>query len=59
LTIWRARVLERPPADHAAERLVVPAGEGHVEALEVQAPGGRRQETAAFLRGAGRWLVDQ
>ena len=59
LTIWRARVLETPAAEGAAERLVVPAGEGHVEALEVQAPGGRRQETAAFLRGAGRWLVDQ
>jgi methionyl-tRNA formyltransferase len=62
LTIWRARALsEAPdPAETAeADRLVIRAGEGWVEMLEVQAPGGRRMPAAEFLRGAGRWLTQK
>lgn len=60
LIVWRAAALDRPPEDKGSEssdRLVVPTGEGYVEILELQLPGGRRQATATFLRGAGRWLT--
>jgi methionyl-tRNA formyltransferase len=56
LVIWRARALAATPDVPAPDRLVLPAGRGWVEVLELQAPGGRRLPTAAFLRGAGRWL---
>jgi methionyl-tRNA formyltransferase len=55
LIVWRARPLADAPDD--GERLIVPSGDGFLEILELQAPGGRRQDTAAFLRGAGRWLT--
>jgi len=55
--IWRAAALAEPPDAAEGDRLVVPAGRGCVEILELQAPGGRRQSTASFLRGAGRWLT--
>jgi methionyl-tRNA formyltransferase len=55
--IWRAAALEEPPDSTDSDRLVVPAGRGCVEILELQAPGGKRQSTATFLRGAGRWLT--
>ncbi len=55
--VWRAATLEEPPDSAEGDRLVVPAGRGCVEILELQAPGGRRQSTATFLRGAGRWLT--
>jgi len=59
LTIWRARVCDELPDDGSSDRLLLKAGEGHVEVLELQAPGGRRQEAASYLRGAGRWLADR
>jgi len=55
--VWRALALADAPESAADDRLVVPAGCGWVEILEVQAPGGRRQSAATFLRGAGRWLT--
>ena len=58
LIVWRARALPAPP-DGDAERLVVAAGEGWVEILELQAPGKRRVTIAEYLRGAGRWLGDR
>jgi methionyl-tRNA formyltransferase len=58
LTIWRARALTEAPEPAAGDdRLVIRAGEGWVEILEVQAAGGRRLSAAQFLRGAGRWLT--
>jgi methionyl-tRNA formyltransferase len=62
LTVWRARALSEAPepapnAAHTLDRLIVPAAEGWVELLEVQAPGGRRLPAADYLRGAGRWLT--
>lgn len=56
LTVWRARALDEAPADLEG-RLVVPAADGWVEVLELQAPGGRRMTTAEYARGAGRWLA--
>jgi methionyl-tRNA formyltransferase len=56
LTVWRARALSGLPRESDDGRLVLPTGDGWLEILELQAPGGRRQETSAFLRGAGRWL---
>jgi methionyl-tRNA formyltransferase len=57
LILWRARALGEPPSDDQTDRLLLPTVDGWLEILELQAPGGRRQETAAFLRGAGRWLT--
>lgn len=63
-TIWRAAVA--PPGWQATpgapfvkdgERLCFGAGDGDVEVLELQRPGGRRMGAAAFLRGAGRALA--
>jgi len=54
--LWRARALQDRPAGVAGDRLIVPAGRGWLEILEIQAPGGRRPPAAAFLNGAGRWL---
>jgi methionyl-tRNA formyltransferase len=59
LTVWRARALAaapEPAPTAGADRLVIRAGEGWVEMLEVQTAGGRRMPVAEFLRGAGRWL---
>jgi methionyl-tRNA formyltransferase len=62
LTVWRARALTQAPepapdSREASDRLILPAAEGWVELLEVQAPGGRRMAAAEYLRGAGRWLT--
>jgi methionyl-tRNA formyltransferase len=57
--VWRAEVLAgRGGApgevlDAGAGRLVVACGQGALELLEVQRPGGRRQPAAAFLQAAG------
>ena len=54
--LWRARAhthLSSPAGtvlDIGAGRLVVACGVGAIECLEVQRPGGRRQETAQWLR---------
>jgi methionyl-tRNA formyltransferase len=39
------------------ERLLFEAGDGAVDVLELQRPGGRRMTAAEFLRGAGRALA--
>jgi methionyl-tRNA formyltransferase len=62
LTVWKARALSEAPepapdSRETADRLILPAAEGWVELLEVQAPGGRRMAAAEYLRGAGRWLT--
>lgn len=60
--VWRAAAVEgvsEQDGPGQADRLVVPAGQGHVEILELQLPGGRRQVAASFLRGAGRWLTSR
>lgn len=57
--VWRAAALDEPPEARAEDRLIVPADRGWVEILELQAPGGRRQDAAPFLRGAGRWLTEE
>jgi methionyl-tRNA formyltransferase len=54
--LWRAAVLPRSSAPgtvlEAGEgRFVVACGEGALDLLELQAPGGRRLDTATFLRG--------
>ena len=62
LTVWRARALSEAPEPasdlpQSIDRLILPAAEGWVELLEVQAPGGRRMPATDYLRGAGRWLT--
>jgi methionyl-tRNA formyltransferase len=62
LTVWRARALSEVPEPapdslETTDRLILPAAQGWVELLEVQAPGGRRMPAADYLRGAGRWLT--
>ena len=55
--IWRARAGEGTPPARDSVRLIVPAGEGWVEVLELQQEGRRRMSAAAFLRVAGRALA--
>jgi methionyl-tRNA formyltransferase len=55
--IWAARALGEPPADTGGDRLVLPAGSGLVEVLELQPESRRRMSAAEFLRGAGRALT--
>ena len=62
LTVWKAQALDQAPepapaSRETADRLILPAAEGWVELLEVQAPGGRRMAATEYLRGAGRWLT--
>jgi methionyl-tRNA formyltransferase len=57
--IWRARALAQPPSAQRGERLVVAAGQGWVELLEVQQENRRRMSAADYLRGAGRALTTQ
>ncbi|MFO1271778.1 MAG: methionyl-tRNA formyltransferase, partial [Rubrivivax sp.] len=53
--LWRARVVEGQGAPGelraAGDRLVVACGEGALELLQLQKPGGRRVAAADFLRG--------
>jgi methionyl-tRNA formyltransferase len=56
--IWAARALAEPPADAGGDRLVLPAGSGLVEVLELQPESRRRMTAAEFLRGAGRALTE-
>jgi len=55
--IWSARALAEPPAAGGGDRLVLPAGAGLVEVLELQQESRRRMSAAEFLRGAGRALT--
>lgn len=57
LRVWKARVVDGDPMQpagsvlEAKERLVVQAGIGALELLEVQAPGKRAMDAASLLRG--------
>ena len=55
-TVWHAVAGSGPPP-RSPDRLVLPAGEGWVEVLELQQEGRRRMGAAEFLRGAGRALA--
>jgi methionyl-tRNA formyltransferase len=54
-TIWRTRVVPAGPATGILERdgesVLLGCGEGALEILELQAPGGRRMPAADWLRG--------
>lgn len=57
LAVWRARALDSTPAApgtilESAKRLLVAAGSGALELLEVQQPGKRPLPAADWLRGA-------
>lgn len=56
-TVWRARPGSGALPAGRGDRLVMPAGDGWVEILELQQEGRRRMGAAAFLRGAGRALA--
>jgi methionyl-tRNA formyltransferase len=56
-SVWRARAGEGALPDSGGDRLVLPAGAGWVEILELQQEGRRRMSAAEFLRGAGRALA--
>ena len=57
--IWRARMAPAGEPGSAAGRLLLPAGDGWVEVLELQQEGRTRMTAAEFLRGAGRELAEQ
>jgi methionyl-tRNA formyltransferase len=57
--IWRAAPGEGPLPAAGEERLVIPAGQGWLEVLELQQEGRRRMSTGEFLRGAGRALASR
>jgi methionyl-tRNA formyltransferase len=55
--IWRARPGGGPVPSTGRDRLVIAAGEGWVDVLELQQEGRRRMAAVEFLRGAGRSLL--
>ena len=57
--IWRAAPGEGEVPASRADRLIVPAGEGWLEVLELQQEGRTRVSAQDFLRGAGRSLSGQ
>ena len=57
--IWLAAPGAGPLPEGGGERLIMPAGEGWVEVLELQQEGRRRMTAAEFLHGAGRALMQQ
>jgi methionyl-tRNA formyltransferase len=56
-SIWRAQAGQGALPDSGGDRLILPAGTGWVEVLELQQEGRRRMSAAEFLRGAGRALA--
>jgi len=56
-TVWRARPGQDPLPAADGERLVIAAGNGWLEVLELQQEGRRRMPAGVFLRGAGRALA--
>jgi methionyl-tRNA formyltransferase len=56
-SIWRARAGEGDLPESGGDRLILPAGKGWLEVLELQQEGRRRMTAAEFLRGAGRALA--
>ena len=57
--IWRAAPGEGLLPSAGGERLIMPAGRGWLEILELQQEGRRRMSAQEFLRGAGRTLMQQ
>lgn len=58
--VWRAAPGEGEiPASPGAHRLIVPAGQGWIEVLELQQEGRKRLSAQDFLCGAGRSLARQ
>ncbi len=55
--IWRTRPGEGFVPATGPDRLVIAAGEGWLEVLELQQEGRKRMPAAEFLRGAGRSLL--
>lgn len=55
--IWRAAAGEGPIPVSGPDRLVVAAGEGWLDVLELQQEGRTRMTAGEFLRGAGRRLL--
>jgi methionyl-tRNA formyltransferase len=55
--VWRARPGHGALPEASHERLVIPAGDGWLEVLELQQEGRRRMGAAEFLHGAGRALT--
>jgi methionyl-tRNA formyltransferase len=56
-TIWRALPGEGPVPATGPDRLVIAAGEGWLDVLELQQEGRKRMAAGEFLRGAGRSLL--
>ena len=57
--IWRAAAGEGPLPSTGKERLIIPAGQGWLEVLELQQDGRTRMTAQEYLRGAGRTLAPQ
>jgi methionyl-tRNA formyltransferase len=55
--IWRARSGAGPLPPSGPDRLVLAAGEGWLDVLELQQEGRKRMTAPEFLRGAGRGLL--
>jgi methionyl-tRNA formyltransferase len=55
--IWRASLGDGPVPEAGPDRLVIAAGDGWLDVLELQQEGRRRMTAGAFLRGAGRSLL--
>jgi methionyl-tRNA formyltransferase len=55
--IWRASPGEGPVPEAVPDRLVVVAGQGWLDVLELQQEGRNRMAAGEFLRGAGRSLL--
>ena len=55
--IWSARPGGGPPPASGPDRLVLAAGEGWIDVLELQQEGRNRMTAPEFLRGAGRGLL--
>lgn len=55
--IWRAAPGDGPPPASGPDRLVIAAGHGWLDVLELQQEGRRRMSAPEFLRGAGRGLL--
>ena len=57
--IWSAAAGEGPLPSTGRDRLIMSAGQGWLEVLELQQEGRRRMTAQEFLRGAGRTLAPQ
>jgi methionyl-tRNA formyltransferase len=57
--IWRASPGEGPVPETGPDRLIVAAGQGWLDVLELQQEGRKRMTAGEFLRGAGRSLLAQ